>query len=156
MRLPKLSLAGVLLVAVSSLAGCVQLPSVRALPDNLPAQRLFPLASDQCGCLVFRKNSSLSDAIVVFTATSVAGRVLFGNREYDLPHRSRTNTDRGYVNVYSAEQTTVSLATTEVPYQAACSTYPDQPPHGSCFVGTMTLRANGQESTLPVVQLCGC
>ena len=124
--------------------------------EPLPVQRLFPLMGEQCSCFIFRKGSALTDETVIFSTTALSGRILVEKREHELANTNWRHVNKTLINTYSASDVTVSVASTEVPFKQACSTYPSPPNHGSCFVGTMNLRKGNRTATSPVVQLCGC
>jgi hypothetical protein len=151
------SVLATLLVALSSGTASVAQPASNAmLLSFLPPERVFPLDAEQCSCATFREGAALVDDAVIFSGTSNLGHMRVVRRDYELKHLSRKVAGKNYINIFGSAGVNVSLTTTEVPFEQACSAYPDPPAHGSCFVGTMRVHVGKRSTAMEVVQLCGC
>lgn len=157
MRTSSAVLSGVVVMAVTlqQAARCEQnSATVRIGP--LPAESLDPLDGGQCVCHAFHKASALTERTVIFSTTPDSGCIRLDSREHNLRHQSREPNGQGYINAYSGEGIAISRRTTEVQFGQVCGAYADSPLHGSCFAGTMTVRAGGKSTSVPIVLLCGC
>ena len=156
MRPVTLVLAMLFVALNSGTASMAQSTSGPEPLSSLPPEQLIPLVGEQCGCATFRKGAALVDEAVIFSSTPNLGRIQVASRTHEVKHVSRTVAGKDYVNTFSGVGVKVSLATKEIPFERACSAYPDPPPHGSCFVGAMHARVGKRSTSIQVVQVCGC
>jgi hypothetical protein len=154
---PITRLLATLLAALNSSTASIAQPTSSPVPLSfLPPEQVFPLVGEQCGCATFRKGAALVDEAVIFSGTPNLGHIRVASYNYELKHVNRKVVGKDYFNTFAAAGTRVSLTTTEVPFERACSAYPDPPPHGSCFIGTMHARVGKRSTSMQVVQVCGC
>lgn len=157
MRFLRVALAGLALMS-SGLPGVMRAQSIPEPLrfEPLARERLFRLEAEQCGCSTFANGSELTDEAVVVSTTPLSARIVIEKRERELAHTSRKRVDEACINTFSSSGVTISVTSQQVPFRPTCATYPDPPPHGTCFVGSINLRAGNRVSKVQVIQLCGC
>jgi hypothetical protein len=128
----------------------------RARVSYLSEDKIFPLFSEHCSCMTFPQDAQLTDKSIIFSATPYIGNIRLNNKDYQLPHKSRTNDGERYTNILGEKDILVSLEMVQVSYKQVCSAYPDPPTHGSCFTGKMRIDMRNRVASIPVIQLCGC
>lgn len=149
-------LAGIAATCLLPLPHARAQPSPALVPQPLPIKSLFPLEDEQCGCFTFRQGDDLQDDKVIFSVTPAVGRIKLNGREREVRHQERKRSGQHYTNTYRARGLVVWTNTAQAQFAQACAAYPDPPPHGSCYTGTMTVQANGSTIPVSVVQVCGC
>ena len=155
MRFVALAIVSLLALA---LAGCAVAPAAKREVQiaHLPVEQVFPLEGEQCGCMSFRAGAQQAKNAALFSFTPTQGRLRVTGQNLELKQASHRMAAGGHVNEFTGNGVSALLTAKEVPFPQACSPYPEPPVHGSCFVGTLDVKAGQGSESLQVVQLCGC
>ena len=138
-------------------------PSALAASDHLklqplPLAEVSPITGEACGCIAFSQGVPLT-----------VENILKSSASYDGPHlvriagTTRTLKRLGppqgrnpYVNRFASGSLRITSRTREVKYQEHCAAYADPLPHGSCFLGTLTVKEGRSSFSQKILELCGC
>jgi len=155
MRFAALVITSLLALA---LAGCAVAPAAKhdVQIAHLPVEQVFPLEGEQCGCMSFRTGAQQAKNTAFFSFTPTQGRLRMNGQNLELRQATHRTAAGGHVNEFAGSGVRASLTAKEVPFTQACSPYPEPPVHGSCFVGTLDVKAEQGSESMQVVQLCGC
>jgi hypothetical protein len=126
--------------------------------EPIPVEEVLPIQGKSCGCIAFPRRGPLLPTNVIMSSGSYEGPHLIRSEGVTLSF-ARAGPPQGkrtFVNKFVAKEMSLISRTREVNYQQACAEYPDPPTEGSCFVGSLTLRADKKSSSVEIVQVCGC
>jgi hypothetical protein len=138
-------------------------PSALAASDHLklqplPLTEVAPITGEACGCIAFPQGAPLTVESIVKSSASYDGPhlVRIAGATRSLKRLGPPKGRNPFVNRFASGSLRLTSRTREVKYQDHCASYSDPPPHGSCFLGTLTIKEGQSSSSQKILELCGC